>query len=131
VVFVVDLAAPTQQRLSKCIDGVKVGTQTEEGVDGRLSLLSSALLFTTGLSPSVNTQPGCVNSIQFVDGRLSDADIAALGTVGPAGVPSLHANIERTGRTLPCAGNAAPTFCCKGDEPYQSELASHSEYAGC
>src|SRR5262245_49062421 len=101
VVFAVDLAAPSRQRLSKYIDGVKVGTQALDGIDGRLSLQATALLFTTGLRTGVYTQPGCVNSIQFAEGRLSDADIAALGRPGSGGVPLLTIlGVERTGDTL-------------------------------
>jgi hypothetical protein len=110
VVFVVDLAAPGPQRLGKYIDGVKVGTQTLDGTDGPLSLLSSALLFTTGLNPIANTEPGYVNSIQFVDGRLSDADIAALGTVAPTGIPLLDANIEQSGQNITVRWKPGPNL---------------------
>ena len=85
--FAVDLAAPTTQRLRKFINGENVGTEGLGGADSRLSLLSSALLFTTGDRSGVYTQPGCVNSIQFVDGVLSNEQIAALAGPRATGIP--------------------------------------------
>jgi len=100
VAFVVDLAAPTTQRLGKYINGVKVGSEALDGVDSRLSLLPSALLFTTGDRTDVFTQLGYVNSIQFVEGRLSDADLAALGGPNPTGTPLLQLRATPAGANL-------------------------------
>jgi hypothetical protein len=110
VAFVVDLAAPGSQRLGKFIDGTRVGTQALEGIDGRHSLLPTALLFTTGDRSGVYTQPGYVNSIQFVEGRLSDEAIAALGRAVPTGLPLFLLTIERSGNMVTVRWRGAPNL---------------------
>jgi autotransporter-associated beta strand protein/YVTN family beta-propeller protein len=88
VAFVVDLTAPAGQQLTKYVNGVSVGTQAlSGGVDGRYALGPTALLFTAGLSAGGFTQPGFVNSIQFVNGWMSPAAIAGLGAPTAAGLP--------------------------------------------
>ena len=86
IAFAVDLSAPAGQQLSKYVNGVKVGNQSlSGGVDGRYALGPAALLFTSG-NPGFS-QPGFVNSIQFVNGWMSPAAIAALGIPTADGLP--------------------------------------------
>ena len=87
---------------------MRVGTQSLDGIDSRLSVPASALLFTTGVSPTNNTAPGCVNSIQFVEGRLSDQTIAGLGRAGAAGIPLALTAIERSGASVTIRWKSAP-----------------------
>src|SRR5262249_47214306 len=71
IAFSVDLSAPPGQQLSKYINGIKVGSQSlSGGVDGRYALGPTALLFTSGVDSPIATQPGFVNSIQFVNGWM-------------------------------------------------------------
>jgi hypothetical protein len=72
--------------VEKFIDGVKVGEQTLDGLDGRWSMNPAtdpaqpyALLLA---DDNGDNQLGYVSSIQIRGGRLSDADIAQLG--GPS-----------------------------------------------
>jgi hypothetical protein len=84
VAAVFDLTSST---LSKYIDGALVGSQTlSAGVDGRWSLLPTALLFA---DEDGETQLGYVNSIQFNDTALSAAEVALLGgpTAGGIAIP--------------------------------------------
>jgi hypothetical protein len=78
VAIAIDLAGPV---LTKFIDGVKIGNQTDglSAVDGRFSLDPSALLFADQDGDTGDTY---VSSIQFSNGRRPDAFIAALG--GPS-----------------------------------------------
>jgi hypothetical protein len=110
IAFVVDLAAPSSQRLTKFIDGVKVGTQSLPGADGQHSLDTTALLFTTGDRSGTYTAPGCVNSIQFVDGRLSDDVIAGLGAPVANGLPLFDLKVERTGNSITIRWKGAATL---------------------
>jgi YVTN family beta-propeller protein len=92
--FVVDLTASAEEQLKKYVNGIKVGAQPlSGGVDGRYALGPTALLFTTGLGSNF-TQPGYVNSIQFLDGALGDAEMSALGTATAQGVPPGNAAIQ-------------------------------------
>ena len=84
VAFVVDLTLATQ-RLRKFIDGVLVGAQDLDGVDGRWSLNPTALLFTDNDN---ETHSGFVSSIQIHDAALPDGTIAALGGASAAGIPT-------------------------------------------
>ncbi len=86
IAFAVDLTAPAGQQLAKYVNGVNVGNQSlSGGVDGRFALGPTAMLFTAG-APGFS-QPGFVNSIQFVNGCMSPAAIAALGGPTTAGLP--------------------------------------------
>ncbi len=86
IAFAVDLTAPAGQQLAKYVNGVNVGNQSlSGGVDGRFALGPTAMLFTSG-APGFS-QPGFVNSIQFVNGWMSPAAIAALGGPTTAGLP--------------------------------------------
>lgn len=89
IVFAVDLAAPSPY-VAKFIDGVKVADQTvNSGVDARWSLNPAtnakpyALLFA---DDDNETQVGFVNSIQFRNGKMSDAEIAMLGKPSTSGI---------------------------------------------
>jgi len=92
VAFAVDLSGPGPAPIvAKFIDGVKVGEQTlGEGRDGRWSLYGAAdtpnfaLLFADNDGDNALMY---VNSVQFRNGRLSDADIVALGGASAAGIP--------------------------------------------
>src|SRR4029077_3235150 len=80
VAFAVDLTAPAGQQLMKSLNGALVGSQSlSGGVDGRYALGPTALLFTTGNSAGGFTRAGFVSSIQFVNGALPSAAIAAMG----------------------------------------------------
>ncbi len=86
IAFAVDLAASPGQQLTKYVNGVPVGSQSlSGGVDGRFALGPTALLLTSG-NPGF-TQPGFVNSIQFVNGCLPAAAIANLGGPTADGLP--------------------------------------------
>lgn len=116
VAFVVDLTLATQ-RLRKFIDGVLVGAQDLDGVDGRWSLNPTALLFTDNDN---ETQSGFVSSIQIHDAALPDGTIAALGGATAAGIPlpatapsyaqyDFNANLNSSaGGTALTPGYAAP-----------------------
>lgn len=84
IAFAVDL---TQKTLGKYIDGALVNLQTlsdtSGGVDQRWSLQKTALLFT---DEDGETAPGFVNSVQIVNRRLSDAEVASLGGASASGI---------------------------------------------
>ena len=87
--FAVDLTAPPNQQLTKYVNGVVVGAQSlSGGIDGRYALGPTALLFTTGIATTGFTQPGYVNSIQFLNGCLTSNAVAALGRPTASGIPS-------------------------------------------
>lgn len=82
----VNLAAPAGQQLAKYVNGVNVGNQfLSGGVDGRFALGPAAQLFTSGV-PGL-ARAGFVNSIQFVNGWMPPAAIAALGGPTADGLP--------------------------------------------
>jgi len=84
--FAVNLAAPAGRQLMKYINGVLVGAQSlSGGVDGRFALGPAVQLFTAG-RPGL-AQAGFVRSLQFVNGWMSQADIAALGAPTAEGLP--------------------------------------------
>src|SRR5436190_2341699 len=101
IAFAVDLTAPAGQQLSTYVNGVNVGSQSlSGGVDGRYALGPTALLFTAGDSFGGKTQPGYVNSIQFVNGRLAPQNIAALGGASAKGLPPGDAVMQFTNISL-------------------------------
>ena len=93
VAFAVDLSGPGPAPIvAKFIDGVKVGEQTlGAGKDGRWALYPAggspdlALLFADNDGDNALMY---ANSVQFRNGRLSDADITALGGASAAGIPA-------------------------------------------
>ncbi|HVV72828.1 MAG TPA: LamG-like jellyroll fold domain-containing protein, partial [Verrucomicrobiae bacterium] len=98
IVFAVDLAAPAGQQLSTYIDGTKVGSQSlSGGIDGRFAVGPTALLFTSGNSGGGDTQPGLVNSIQFLNGCLAADAVAALGGPSAAGLPPGNGVLQISG----------------------------------
>jgi hypothetical protein len=92
VAFAVDLTGPGPAPIvAKFIDGVKVGEQTlGAGKDGRWALYPAggtpnfALLFADDDGDNALMY---ANSVQFRNGRVSDADLAALGGATAAGIP--------------------------------------------
>jgi hypothetical protein len=76
-VVAVDMSAGTPV-ISKFVDGVKAADQsTPEGLDGRFALSDVAHLFSDGGGDNeVNTY--YVDSVQFREGKLGDAEIVAL-----------------------------------------------------
>jgi hypothetical protein len=77
--------------VSKYVDGVLVGTQGADGVDGKRALHPRGsvagdvlLLFT---DDDDETKPGYVNSVQIRDYAMTDAEIAALGAASAGGIP--------------------------------------------
>ncbi len=99
IAFAVDLTASPGQQLSKYVNGVLVGSQSlSDGVDGQYSLGAAAQLFTTGLGGGF-TRPGFVSSVQFVNGWLPPAAIAALGGPSAAKLPPGAAVIRVTNIT--------------------------------
>jgi hypothetical protein len=104
VAFVFDLAAATDQ-LRKFIDGALVGTQDLDGVDGRWSLDSTALLFA---DEDNETRMGFANSIQIRSEAMLAEDIAALGGASAAGIP------------LPAAPASIQVVTPNGGENYQA-----------
>lgn len=108
IAFVVDLTAPTD-KLLKFIDGVQVGTQnTGFTLDGRWSLLPTALLFA---DENNETRAGYVNSIQIRSGAMLPADVAALGGATAAGIP------------LPVAPSSLQVVSPNGGENFQAGTA--------
>jgi YVTN family beta-propeller protein len=100
VALAVDLTAPAGQQLKKYVNGVNVGSQSlSGGVDGRYALGPTALLFTAGLGAGGFTRPGFVNSLQFVNGWLSPAALAALGGPTAEGLPPGNAALRITNLT--------------------------------
>jgi hypothetical protein len=74
-----------QRTLKKYINGTLAGQQTlGEGLDARWSLRPTALLFA---DEDGETNPGYVNSIQFRNGLMTDAEVLALGGVTADGIP--------------------------------------------
>jgi hypothetical protein len=74
--------------LTKFIDGVKVGNQTDglSGRDGRFSLDPYALLFA---DESGEVAEAFVSSVQFSNGRRPDAFIEALGGPSALKIPGV------------------------------------------
>jgi len=106
--FVVDLTAASG-KLRKYIDGVLVGTQdTGFSLDGRWSLLSTALLFA---DEDNETRAGFVNSIQIRSEAMLPSDIAALGGPSAPGIP------------LPATPSALQVAAPNGGESYQAGTA--------
>jgi CHRD domain/Immunoglobulin domain len=81
IVFAVDCSGPA---VAKFIDGVKVGYQALDGLDGRWSLDPFALLI--GDNDGDNNV-GYLSSVQFRNGKMSDAVIQALGTPTAGKIP--------------------------------------------
>lgn len=120
VVFALDL---TRRELGKYIDGVNVvaapvGTSpmgsynaqylsastdpgSGGGVDMRWSLGPTALLFA---DEDGEVQPVYVSSIQVRDGRMTDAEVAALGGPSAAKIPFIKATRSGSGVTIDWAG---------------------------
>jgi len=104
IAIVADLTDASGQQLRKYLNGTLAGSQPlSGGIDGRYALGPTALLFTAGISGF--TQPGYVSSIQFVNGALPSAAIAALGGASASKLPPGNAaiqfvNTSRNGATL-------------------------------
>jgi len=85
--IVVDCVANT---MSKYIDGILVGTQTLDGVDGRWSLYTASQNQPTLLFTSPNnmqeTRELYVNSVAIVGCAMSAEDMASLGAPGQRGL---------------------------------------------
>jgi hypothetical protein len=99
IVFVFDL---TYGSLKKYINGALVGTQNLGAVlDGRWSLDPYALLFG---DEDGEQAPTYVNSIQFRNGLLTDAQVAALGgATSASGIPGATpriCSVARSGDTI-------------------------------
>jgi len=95
IAFAVDLAAPAGQRLTKYVNGIKVAAQSlEEGVDGRYALGPTRAAFHERQRGGRFYATGFVNSIQFVNGWLSESTIAALGGSSADGIPAGDALIH-------------------------------------
>ncbi|HWD18422.1 MAG TPA: immunoglobulin domain-containing protein [Verrucomicrobiae bacterium] len=89
IAFGVDLSGPGPHPvLTKFIDGVKVGEQTAglSSVDGRFSMISSALLFADNDGDNAEAY---VSSVQVASGRLSDAYLIGLGGPNAKKIPGL------------------------------------------
>ena len=115
VAFAVDLTAPAGRQLMKYVNGANVGEQPlSGGLDGRYALGPTAQLFTAGAIGF--TRPGFVNSIQFVNGWMAPAAIAALGEPTPDGLPPGNAAIRitslTTGATSVTLNWTAPDGAC-------------------
>jgi hypothetical protein len=89
IVAVFDLP---NKALKKYLNGVFLSAQTlGEGTDGRWSLDPVALLFA---DEDGETNPGYVNSIQFRNGVMTDAEVLALGSVTTDGIPGMRPKIS-------------------------------------
>lgn len=129
IAFVIDLAGPgAHPVLVKFIDGVKVGEQTTglSGVDGRFSLDPSALLFADNDGDAAQ---GYVSSIQFANGRLSDAYLAALGGPTSSKLPgAFSASLESGNIVLRWTGDAVLLGADDVAGPYQPVAGATSPY---
>lgn len=106
VALAVDIGGPGPHPVvEKFFDGVKVGEQTSglSDRDGRFSLNPSlSLLFAENNGYNNDTY---VSSVQFLDGRLSDAAIASLGGPSPTKIPGgLEASINGGKITISWSG---------------------------
>ena len=91
VVFAIDLAA-TPRVVGKYINGFKHSTNVTgngDALDSRFSLPPEFTLFED--SDDNERTESYVNAIQIREGRMSDADIAALGGPDASGIPSAPA----------------------------------------
>jgi len=121
VAFVFDLTLPSA-RLRKYIDGLEVGAQNLDGLDGRWSLDPTALLFTDN---DGETAAGFVNSIQIRDEPLTASDIFALGKATAAGIPTtipvltnlVVIVVQPASQTVLFGSNATFTVVASGDPP--------------
>jgi hypothetical protein len=86
VAIAVDLTT-TPGTITKFVDGVRQDNWRTDSVDGRRALRDFAILFADG--DADERRRIWVNSIQIHDGKLSDADIAALGGPSAGGIPLL------------------------------------------
>ncbi|MBI5384762.1 MAG: immunoglobulin domain-containing protein [Verrucomicrobia bacterium] len=82
LVLAVDL---TVNLVTKYLDGVRVANQTlSEGRDGRWSLDPYALLIADNDGDNV---PGYLSSVQFRNGKITDAEVAAMGGPTASKIP--------------------------------------------
>jgi len=106
IVAVFDLP---NKALRKYLNGALVNTQTlGEGTDGRWSLGLIALLFA---DEDGETNPGYVNSIQFRNGAMTDAEVLALGGVTTDGIPGMRpkiSSIKLSGGSVTITWTGAP-----------------------
>jgi hypothetical protein len=84
VSIAVDLAA-TPPVVTKFVDGVKQDDWRTDARDGRRALREFAVLFADG--DQNEQRVWYVNSIQIREGKLSDAELEALGTPTAGGIP--------------------------------------------
>ena len=105
IALAVDVSSPLSPAVAKFINGVKVGYQTglSGGRDGRFSLSDSALIFADEDGENAETY---VSSVQFWNGKLPDALIAAMGTPTAAKIPgSITATLVPGGIAIYRTGN--------------------------
>lgn len=109
IVATFDLTTGT---LKKYLNGVLLGTQNlgTGTTDGRWSLDPVALLFA---DEDGETSPGYVNSIQFRNYTMTDAEVAALGGVTTDGIPGMVTrpnitSIAREGNSVRISWAGAP-----------------------
>ncbi|MBI4324082.1 MAG: hypothetical protein HY674_02340 [Chloroflexi bacterium] len=106
VAIAVDLSA-TPPVITKYLDGIKQHDWSTDGLDGRRSLRDFAILFADG--DQDERRVWYVNSVQIREGRLSDAQLAALGGPSAAGLPLATPPTTVTGQWDFEAGNLAAT----------------------
>lgn len=129
IAFAIDLSGPgAHPVLVKFIDGVKVGEQTGglSGVDGRFSLDPFALLFADNDGDAAQ---GYVSSIQFADGRLSDAYLAALGGPTSSKLPgAFGVSVESGNIVLRWTGDVLLQSADDVAGPYNTVVGATSPY---
>src|SRR3954462_13929610 len=101
--------AATPPVVTKYVDGTKQDDWTaNQGLDNpRRALLPTAILFADG--DQDERREWWVNSIQIRDGKLSDAECAALGAPSAAGIPVIIPPTTVTGQWDFDQGNLAAT----------------------
>jgi autotransporter-associated beta strand protein/YVTN family beta-propeller protein len=125
IAFAVDLTAPAGQQLIKYVNGALVGSQSlSGGVDGRYALGPTAALFTAGISGF--TQPGFVSSIQFVNGTLPAAAVAALAGPSASKLPAGNAAIQFVNSSR--SGNALSLDWTGPDGQFQVQGTSNLDH---
>ncbi len=129
IAFAFDLSGPgSHPVLEKFIDGVKVAEQANglSGVDGRFSLLPTALLLADNDGDNAEAY---VSSIQFSNGRRPDAFIESLGGPTAAKIPGgIQASSTGTGVVISWTGGVPLQSADALTGPWSTVVSATSPY---
>ena len=125
-----DLTGPgTAPVLTKFIDGVKVGEQTSglSARDGRFALSPTALLFADG---TIYNNEVFVSSVQFSNGRRSDAYLAALKGPTVSKIPgAIKASYAGGNVTIVWTGDVGLESATSAQGPWLPVVGATSPYS--